>query len=166
MFWSAARGNQTKLKLRSYHSISLSSFVLAAWWKEDVSGNLCVTGKAHSFHKESVFFPLAHGYDLLEHSLFSKNNPSSGVSCVCVCVPVYVSLSCRCVLLPEGERALVQLSGSDHVLTRPPSVHTKPDKPRLAACGRAQGEVVTPACVWLCDCVCVCVSARVHVSHM
>lgn len=63
----------------------------------------------------------------------------------------------QCVV-PEGERALVQLSGSDYDLTHPLSVHMKLSRPRLSHCSLAQAVASLLACV--------CVSVRVHVSHV
>lgn len=102
-----------------------------------------------------------HGYDLLEHSPFPRENMSSGEQQYTVCVfsvPVHVLLQVRaCVqcVEPEGECASVQLSGSDYDLTRPLFVHMKSSAP--------------PATLWPCTgCLpaCVCVSVRMHVSHM
>lgn len=79
-----------------------------------------------------------------------RRTAGHSVCSVCVCRCVHV----RCVVL-GGERASVQLSGSDPGLTVPLSVHMKPHRPRLCLCGHATGR---PACV--------CVSGRVHVSHV
>lgn len=87
---------------------------------------------------------------------------SSGEQQYIVCVfsvPVHVFLQvCVQCVVPEGERALVQLSGSDFDLTHPLFVHMKLSKPRPPHCGHAQAVASPPACV--------CVSVRVHVSHV
>lgn len=72
---------------------------------------------------------------------------------VCVCCPC-ACFFCRCVcsvLCLEGERAPVQLSGSDYGLTRPPSVHMKPCKPRPSPRGHAQAVVWPAPHVFVCQ---------------
>lgn len=78
---------------------------------------------------------------------------ATAVHCVCVCACT-LQVCVQCVV-PEGERALVQLSGSGYDLTRPLFVHTKPSKHRPSHCVHAQGLGV-PSCM----CLCVSESAR------
>ncbi len=84
-------------------------------------------------------------------SLFPRENMSSVEQQYIVCVfsvPVHAFLQvCVQCVVPEGERALVQLSGSDFDLTRPLFVHMKLNKPRPSHCGHAQAVASPPACV-------------------
>lgn len=102
----------------------------------------------------------AHGYDLLEHSLSPVKSMSCGEqqNIVCVLCPCACFSAGVCVV-PEGERALVQLSGSDYDLTRPLFVHMRPSKLRLSHCGHAQGGG-EPACM------CLCVSESARFTHV
>lgn len=93
-----------------------------------------------------------HGYDLSEHSLFPGKNMGNSTACVfsvlcCLCV-----LFCRCVCVqcvePEGERASVQLTGSDYDLTRPLFVHMKQSEPHPPCAGCS--EAACP-CVFVCQ---------------
>lgn len=102
-----------------------------------------------------------HGYDLLEHSPFPRENMSSGEQQYTVCVfsvPVHVLLQVRaCVqcVEPEGECASVQLSGSDYDLTRPLFVHMKSSAPPA-----------TLAMHRLPACMCLCVSENARFTHV
>lgn len=157
--------------------------MLSVWWK-DLSGNLCVIRKVYSFQcwiknkkgkREKFRNTLSASPNTwvwfartAVPSLFPKRNMRSREKqhIVCVqslslcpaCFSAGVCVHSQCVA-PEGERASVQLSGSDRDLTRPLSARTKPRRPRPPHCSHATGGG-EPACA------CVCVLVRVHVSHV